>query len=148
MLTPMLAALIQVVGPWFILAVAFEALAVFVEQWGAARSPDEETRRHGALGLLALVLTIVTPGLLLAHGYVTTREAGEALVALVVGAPVAAVLLGSLLGAIVGAVVPAAAPFMRRIALPFDLLAFVLAGFAALPTIQILLQGGNPIAAP
>jgi hypothetical protein len=75
----MLSSLIQVMGPWFLAAIALEAVAVFAEQWGAVRSPDEEVRKHGALALLALVLSLLTPGLLLAHGYITTRTQEQTL---------------------------------------------------------------------
>lgn len=136
----MLGTLIQIVGPWFFLAVAIEALAVLVEQWGAVRSPEEEPRKHNALALLALILTILTPGLLIAHGVITTRGADESFMMLAIGAPIVAVLLGALLGAIAGASVRGAAPLMRKLALPLDLVAFVVAIFAVLSTIQGLIQ--------
>jgi hypothetical protein len=136
----MLGTLIQIVGPWFLLAVALEALAVLVEQWGSARSPDEEPRKHNALALLALVLTILTPGLLIAHGVIATRGADQSLMVLAIGAPIAAVLLGALAGAIVGAAARGAAPLMRKLALPLDLLAFAVTIFAVLTSIQAMIQ--------
>ena len=139
----MLATLIQLVGVWFFVAVALEALAVFTEQWGAARSPDEETRKHGALALIALLFTIITPGLLLAHGYISTRGQDQTNFFLATGAPIAAVLIGALLGAIMGAVANGAAPLMRKLALPLDAIAFAVAVFASLATIQVLIQAAQ-----
>lgn len=136
----MLGTLIQTVGPWFLLAVAIEALAVFVEQWGAARSPDEEPRKHNALALLALFLTILTPGLLIAHGVMTTRGGDQSLMVLAIGAPIVAVLIGALAGAIVGAAAKGAAPTMRKLALPLDVVAFAATIFAVLPSIQSMMQ--------
>lgn len=141
----MLGTLIQIVGPWFLLAVALEALAVFVEQWGSARSPDEEPRKHNALALLGLFLTILTPGLLIAHGVIATQGGDQSLMVLAIGAPIAAVLLGALAGAIVGAAAKGAVPIMRKLALPLDLVAFAVTIFAVLPTIQSIIgavQGG------
>lgn len=139
----MLGTLIQLVGPLFFLAVALEALAVFAEQWGAARSPDEEAPKHGALALLALLFTIITPGLLLAHGYISTQGQDQTYFFLAIGAPIAAVLVGALLGAIMGAVARGAAPLMRKLALPLDAIAFAVAVYATLGTIQTLLQAAQ-----
>ena len=147
----MLETLIQTVGPWFLVAVALEAAAVFVEQCGAARSPDEEPPKHNALALLALVLTLVTPGLLLAHGFLATHDADQTIRVLAMSAPVAAILFGALLGAIVGAVARSAAPTMRKLALPLDLVAFLVTVFAALSSIRMLIeaaQNGGVIVAP
>lgn len=135
----MLGSLIQAVGLWFFVAVALETLAVFAEQWGAARSPDEEKPKHNALALLAFVLTLLTPGLLLAHGYISTQGKDQALLVLAIGAPIAAVLIGALLGAIMGAAVRGAAPLMRKLALPLDIVAFAATIYAALATIQKLI---------
>ena len=139
----MLEALIQIVGPMFLVAVALEMVSVVVEQWGAARSPDEEAPKHNALALLALLLTILTPGLLLAHGYVATHAQDQTLLVIAVGLPVAAVLVGALLGAILGAAVEGAAPLMRRLALPLDLAAFAVTIYATLATIQVLIQAAQ-----
>ncbi|MBX3428966.1 MAG: hypothetical protein KF779_05240 [Hyphomonadaceae bacterium] len=139
----MLGTLIQIVGPMFLVAVALEAVSVFAEQWGAARSPDEEKPKHNALALLAFVLTLLTPGLLLAHGYVATHGQGQSLVLIAVGLPVAAVLVGALLGAIVGAAARGAAPLMRMLALPLDIVAFAAAVYATSETIQILIQAAQ-----
>ncbi len=136
----MLDLLIQTVGPMFFVAVALETVSVLAEQWGAARSPDEDTPKHNALALLALVLTILTPGLLLAHGYVSSHAQDQTLVVIAVGSPIAAVLVGALLGAILGAAVKGAAPLMRKLALPLDIAAFAVTIYAALATIQTLIQ--------
>ncbi|MFN3463772.1 MAG: hypothetical protein ACK4X1_06795 [Terricaulis sp.] len=139
----MLGTLIQLVGVWFFVAVAIEALAVFAEQWGAARSPDEEAPKHGALALVALLFTIITPGLLLAHGYISTQGQDQTYFFLAVGAPIAAVLIGALLGAIMGAVAGGAAPLMRKLALPLDAVAFAVAVYATLTSIQTLFQAAQ-----
>lgn len=147
----MFESLIGIVGIWFFAAVAAEALAVFVEQAGAARSPEEEGPKNGATALLALVLTLLTPGLLLAHGFLATHEQDQTLRVIAMGAPIAAVLLGSLLGAIFGALARPAAPAMRALALPLDLAAFAVTVYATLPSIRLLLeaaQTGGVIATP
>ncbi|MCX7358904.1 MAG: hypothetical protein NT015_12290 [Alphaproteobacteria bacterium] len=139
----MLEALIQIVGPMFLLAIALEMISVMVEQWGAARSPDEEAPKHNALALLALVLTILTPGLLLAHGYVLTHGRDQTLLVIALGLPIAAVLIGALLGAILGAALNGAAPVMRKLALPLDIAAFGVTIYATLATIQALVQAAQ-----
>lgn len=139
----MLEALIQVVGPMFLVAVGLEMVSVLAEQWGAARSPDEEAPKHNALALLALLLTIVTPGLLLAHGYIATHTQDQTLLVIAVGLPVAAVLVGALLGAILGAAVKGATPLMRRLALPLDIAAFAVTIYATLASIEVLVQAAQ-----
>lgn len=139
----MLEALIQIVGPMFLAAVALEAVSVLAEQWGSARSPDEEAPKHGALALLALLLTIVTPGLLLAHGYIATHAGNETLSVIAIGLPIAAVLVGALAGAILGAAARGAAPLMRKLALPLDIAAFAVTIYATLSTIQLLIQAAQ-----
>ncbi len=147
----MLGTLIQTVGLWFLVAVALEAAAVFVEQWGSARSPDEEPQKHNAMALLALVFTLLTPGLLLAHGFLATHDADHTVRVLAMSAPVTAILLGALFGAIVGASARGAAPLMRKLALPLDLMAFLMTVFASLSSIQLLIgaaQNGGIVASP
>lgn len=145
----MFASLVQIAGLWFLVACALEALAVFVEQAGSVRSPDEEDdRKRSASALLAFVLSLLTPGLLLAHGFLTTNGQDQTLRVIAMGLPIAAVLLGALLGAIFGAVAKGLAPAMRKIALPLDLVAFGVAVFAALTSIQTLIgaaQNGGVI---
>jgi hypothetical protein len=144
----MFADLIKIVGVWFLIACVAEALAVFVEQAGAARSPDDETKRGSGVALLSFVASLLTPGLLLAHGFLATHGAEQSLRVLAMGAPIAAVLLGALVGAIAGALLRAAAPAMRTLALPLDLAALAVAIYATLPSIRILLgamQNGGVI---
>ncbi len=135
----MLETLIETVGLWFFMAVALEAAAVFVEQWGAARSPDDDAPKHSALALLALLLTILTPGLLLVHAFMETDGADQTIHAVAMGAPILAVLVGALLGAIAGATARGAAPLMRKLALPLDVVASGAAIFATLTTLQTLI---------
>ena len=135
----MLGTLIQAVGLWFLVAVVLEAAAVFVEQWGAARSPDDEGRKHSALALLGFVLTLLTPGVLLAHAFMATEGGDQSMRVVAMGAVIAAILVGALLGAIVGASARGAAPLMRKLALPLDIVAFAVAIFAALTSIQALI---------
>lgn len=147
----MFASVIQTAGLWFLVAVALEAIAVFVGQAGAARSPDEEAPPRKAGALLALVLSTVTPGLLLTHAFLTTHGGDPMLGIWAMGAPIAAVLGGALLGAILGAATRSAAPTMRKLALPLDLIAFAVTIFAALPSIQTLIaaaQNGGVIGVP
>lgn len=132
----MLGTLIQVVGLWFFVAVALEAAAVVVEQWGAARSPDDDAPKNGALALLSLVLTLATPGLLLIHAFVATQGAEQTLRVIAMGAPILAVLVGALFGAIAGAAARGAAPIMRKLALPLDVVASGVAVFATLSTLK------------
>lgn len=139
----MFASFIQIVGLWFVIAIVLETLAVFVEQIGAARSPEDEAPRHRALSLLAFVLSLGTPSLLIAHGYFATQGEDQTFRILAMGAPIAAVLVGALLGAILGAAVKGAAPLMRKLALPLDIAAVAAAIYAALPTIQMLIQAAQ-----
>ncbi|MGD9980609.1 MAG: hypothetical protein AB7H66_02530 [Hyphomonadaceae bacterium] len=139
----MFATLIQTAGLWFLIACAVEAVAVFAEQAGAARSPEDDAPRNGAVALVAFLLTLITPGLLLAHGFLSTRGHDETLRVMAIGAPIAAVLAGALLGAIFGAAAKAAAPAMRKLALPLDLAALALTVYATLPSIRILIEAAQ-----
>jgi hypothetical protein len=87
-----------------LVAVALEAAAVFVEQWGASRSPDDEARKHGALALLAFVLTLLTPSVLLAHAFFATQAGDQSVRVIAMVAVIVAILAGALVGAILGAV--------------------------------------------
>lgn len=135
----MFASFIEIVGFWFLIAIVLETLAVFVEQIGAARAPEDETHRHRALSLLAFILSVGTPGLLIAHGFFATQGQDQTLRVIAMCAPIAAVLVGALLGAIIGAVAKGLAPFMRKLALPLDVLAFAVTVFAALASIKVLI---------
>jgi hypothetical protein len=139
----MFATLIQSVGVWFLIACAIEALAVFVEQAGAVRSPEEDEPRTRASALIALLLSLITPGLLLAHGFLVTQAQDQTSRVLAMAVPIVAVLAGALLGAIAGAMARAAAPVMRTVAMPFDLMAFGAAIYATLPTIRVLIEAAQ-----
>lgn len=145
----MFESLIQIVGLWFLVACALDAIAVFVEQAGSARSPDEEDgKKRGASALIAFLLSLLTPGLLLAHAILATNGQDQTIRVTAASLPIAAVLLGALLGAIFGAVARGAAPTMRKLALPLDLVAFAVAIFATLASIQVLIgavQNGGVI---
>ena len=146
----MLSALVETCGAAFLAALGLEALAVFVEQAGAARSPEEDDAKRGAGTLALFVAGALTPGLLLAHGFVATNRQ-EDLRIWAMGAPLAAMLGGALLGAVFGAIARAAAPFMRKAALPLDLAALVVAIYATWPSIRVLIdaaQHGGVILTP
>lgn len=138
----MLNAVIAASGLWFVIAIAVQGVAVFFEQAGAARSPDEE-RPHGAAVLFMGASALLTPGVLLAHAYMSTHDVEPTIRIVALGAVIAAVLGGSLLGALVGAIAKGAAPVMRMIALPLSLAALALAIYAALPTIQLLIEAAR-----
>jgi hypothetical protein len=143
--------LIEFVGWWFFAAVAAETVAVFVEQAGSSRSPEEDGPKRGAMAALAFLLSLLTPGLLLAHGFLATHGQDQTLRVIAMALPVAAVLVGALLGAIFGAVVKGAAPLMRKLALPLDIVAFAVTVYAARASIQTLLgaaQTGGVIVTP
>lgn len=138
----MLDAIIRLAGLWFAVAVGLQALAVFFEQAGSARSPEEE-KPHG-LGVLFMgVAALLTPGLLLAHAYFSTHEVDPNLRIAAIGAVIASVLGGALLGALFGAVARGTAAVMRMIALPASLIALAVAIYATLPTIQLLIEAAR-----
>lgn len=143
MIELMLGTLIQVAGVWFLVAVALDALAVLAEQWGAVRSPEEDSPKHGGLALMGFALSVVTPGLLLAHAFLSTHAVDPNIRVLALGLPIAALLVGALSGAILGAGVKAAAPVMRKLALPLGFVAFAVAIYAAAATIQVLIQAAQ-----
>jgi hypothetical protein len=136
--------LIATAGAWFFAACAAQFVAVIIEQAGAARSPEEDGDRKRAVMQTLVLVSFVTIGLLLLHGFFLTAADATART-LVMAAPIAAMLLGSLLGAILGALVRGAAPAMRKLALPVALVALAVTLYAALPTIVALahaLQSG------
>jgi hypothetical protein len=135
----MLGGLINIVGVWFFVAVALETLAVFVEQAGSTRAPEEDAPKRGATAALAFLLSLLTPGLLLAHGFLATHGQDETLRVIAMGLPVAAVLVGALVGAIFSAVAKDAATIMRKLALPLDVVAFAVTVYATLSSILILI---------
>lgn len=133
--------LIATAGLWYFAACVAVFVAMFVEQAGAARSPEEDSERKRGAMLALMLATFATVGLLLLHGYFLTTAADEALRFEIVAAPIAATMPGSLFGAIFGAAARGAAPTMRKLALPFVLVALALTLYAALPTIVALANG-------
>jgi hypothetical protein len=133
--------LIATAGIWYFVACAAAFAAVFVEQAGAARSPDEDSERKGAAALVLMLASLFTPGLLLMHGFFLTAAVDTLLRIWIMAAAVAAILLGSILGAIFGAVARGAAPTMRKLALPLGLAALALTLFATSPSIVALVNG-------
>jgi len=148
----MLADLLATAGLWFLAASGLLGLTVFVEQAGAARSPEEEgERKQGAMGVVLGVLALLTPGLLLAHAFLTTHEAGDMIRVIAIATPIAAVLIGALLGAMFGAMARSAGAALRKVAPVFALITFAVAIFATLPSVRVLLeaaQNGGVIVVP
>ncbi len=131
--------LIATAGLWFFAACAAAFAAVFVEQAGAARSPEEDgERKGGAAALMLMLASLLTPGLLLLHGFFLTAAVDTLQRIWIMAAPVAAILLGSIFGAILGALARGAAPTMRKLALPLAFAALALTLYAASPSIVAL----------
>jgi len=133
--------LIATAGIWFFVACAAAFASVFVEQAGAPRAPEEDGERKGAAALLLMLASLLTPGLLLLHGFHVTAGADTLVRIWLMAAPVAAVLLGSLLGAIAGAIARGAAPTMRKLAAPLAVAALALTLYAASPSLVALVNG-------
>ena len=134
--------LIAIAGLWYFAACAAAFASVFVEQAGAARSPEEDGERTGGAAALLLILaSLLTPGLLLLHGFFLTAAVDTLLRIWVLATPIAAIVLGSMLGGILGATSRNLAPAMRRLALPFGLAALALTLFATSPSIVALANG-------
>jgi hypothetical protein len=134
--------LIAIAGLWFFVACIAAFTSVFVEQAGAARAPDEEgERKHGAIALMLMLISLLTPGLLLLHGFFLTAAVDTLLRIWIMAAPIAAILVGSILGAVLGAVARNTAPVMRKLALPLGLAALALTLFATSPSIVALVNG-------
>ena len=132
--------LIATAGLSYLAACVSVFVAMFIEQAGAARSPEEDSERKRAAMLVLLLATFATVGLLLLHGYFVPAD-NEAWRFGIMATPIAAMMLGSLLGAIFGALARGVAPLMRKLALPFVLVAFALTLYAAAPTIVALADG-------
>jgi hypothetical protein len=130
--------LIATAGVWFFAACFAAFVTVFVEQAGAVRSPEEEGETKRAAAIIAFLASLLTPGLLLLHGFFLTATSDVSLRAILMSTPIAAILLGSLLGAIVGALARGTAPTMRKLALPLSLIALGLTLFATMPSIVAL----------
>jgi hypothetical protein len=135
------AQLIATAGVWYFAACAIAFGSVFVEQAGAARSPEDDGERKGAAALMLMLASLLTPGLLLLHGFFLTAAVDSLLRIWIMAAPVAAIVLGSMFGAILGAVARNAVPAMRKLALPLGLAALALTLFATSPSIVALVNG-------
>jgi hypothetical protein len=146
----MLDTLIAALGALFLVAVALEFVAVFVEQAGAARAPEEEAPRRKSGTLAMMIVSTLTPGLLLVHAFLATRGAQDVQL-LAMATPFIAMIGGALLGAVFGALARGAAPTMRTLAAPAGLIALGVTIYAAWPSIQLLLQAaqnGGVVVAP
>jgi hypothetical protein len=148
----MFASLVDVAGFWFVIACAFQAVVVFVEQAGAARSPEEEKPR-GGFGAFAIgAAALLAPGLLLMHGFFRTELGpNEAFRVLALGAPIGASIVGALLGSIFGSIARGAVPAMRAVAPWFAVIGLILAVYATLPSIVALIgaiQNGGVMILP
>ena len=132
--------LIATAGVWFFAACAAQFVAVIVEQAGAARSPEEDGDRGRAVMQALVLVSFLTVGLLLLHGFFLTAAEATARTAIMT-TPIAAMLLGSLLGAIFGALARGAAPALRKIALPIAIVALGVTLFAVSPSIVALVNG-------
>ena len=135
----MLEELIATAGVWFFAACGAVFAAMFVEQAGAARSPEEDSERKRSAMLVLMLASLLAPGLLLLHSFYLTADDPSPRVALMAVA-IAATLLGSMTGAVFGALTRGAAPTMRKLALPLVLVALALATYAALPSIVALVH--------
>jgi hypothetical protein len=148
----MFASLVATAGLWFVVACAFQAVAVFVEQAGAARSPEDDKPHAGFAGFVAGAAALLAPGLLLMHGYFVTEGAADPTMRmLALGAPIAACIAGALVGAIFGAIASGATPFMRMIAPWFAMLGLMVAAYAAMASISALVaatQNGGVLVLP
>jgi hypothetical protein len=137
----MLDILAQATGILFLFAVAAEFIAVFFEQAGAARKRDEEAKSGGLPALALMVVTTLTPALLLLHGYLSTMAPHwRAALPAAVAAPILAVIVGAILGRIVGTASQAAARILHGVALPAAVAAFVLTIYAAWPSVGALIE--------
>lgn len=85
--------------------------------------------------------SLLTPGLLLVHGFFLTAAVDTLLRIWIMAAPISAILLGSIMGAIFGAFARDAAPVMRKLAMPLGLIALAVTLFATSPSVVALLNG-------
>jgi len=129
----------NVMGPLFVTAVAALALGVFVEQAGAALrfTPDEKPPE--GLGAFALmVVTALSPGLLLVHAFIVTMSAPDGARAAAMGLVIAAVIVGAIAGRLAGGAWQSGARFMRAAALPVNVVALLLAVYTSRPSLAAL----------
>jgi hypothetical protein len=123
---------------WFFAAAAAEFLAAVAEQAGAARSPEEERPRGGFGAFAAAVATLLTPGLLLLHGFLLTLGGDQGVRVWLMAAPMAAMIGGALVGAILGALARPLAPAMRTAGMWLAVVALALAVYATTPSIALI----------
>ena len=134
----MLDSFLGVLGPGLAAALVLLALTVFVEQAGAARSPEEDGHRTKLSATALWAANVLTPALLLGHAWIAT-SAREELRLEAMLAPIAAMFGGALLGAMFGAMARGAAPVMRKTALPLALVTLAVTVYAASPSAMALI---------
>ncbi|MGE0595116.1 MAG: hypothetical protein AB7P07_02020 [Hyphomonadaceae bacterium] len=138
----------EIAGSLFLVALGLEFAAVFAEQAGGVRKAGEEKPRPGFAAMVLMILATVTPGLLLAHAFVTTMDVHDQVRIWAIGGVIAAVVAGALLGMAAGLFGgEGVSRAMRALSLPLNLAAFGLAVFVARTSINQLidmLQNGAP----
>ncbi len=133
----MIVTFIQIVGLWFLAAIALELFAVYAEQAGAARKAEE--RGQSGFGAFALmILTTLTPALLFLHAFFLTHGAPSMIRVAAIGLVTASVIFGAIVGRLVGMGWEDGARVMRTLALPLGLAAFVLAIYVTRPSLIAL----------
>jgi hypothetical protein len=147
----MIDALVGTTGPWFLAAITLEFLAVAAEQMGAAwKPPGEEKRGEGFGGFALLVVTTLTPAMLLVHGFFLTVDGAQATRVAALGLVIGAVLVGAIGGRSLGAGWQGGARTARGLTLPLGLAAFALAIYVTHPSLGALvdLASGRAIQLP
>jgi hypothetical protein len=133
----MLPALLQTVGPWFLVAAALAFLATAVEQAAAPRSPEDDHART-PLDRLCWLASLITIALLLWRGATASVDGAPTLRIWLIGLPVVAAIGGALLGSVVGAVVRLASRPATLTAMGLSVCALAAALAASMPQIQTL----------
>ncbi len=141
------AALVQAVGVWFLVAVALEFAACYSEQMAAAYKPPEaEEKRGEGFGAFALmVVTTLTPAMLFVHAFFTTAGSVDAMQwsqvrIWALTSIVAAILVGAIAGRLVGSAWQGGARIARTLALPLGLAAFIFTIYATRPAMEALIE--------
>lgn len=128
--------LTPLVGTFFLIATGAQALGVYVEQAGAAVRFARDQKPPESLGSFALmVVTTMSPALLLLHAYFMTVPAPGQPRVLAISLVIASVIVGAIVGRLVGMAWQSGARFMRGAALPINIAALVLAIYATRPTL-------------
>ena len=99
----MFASLIQIVGLWFLVASRSKRRRCLSSKRAQRVRPTTKPRRTARSRCIAFLLTLLTPGLLLAHGFLADAGRDQTIRVIAMGVPIAAILLGALFGAIFGA---------------------------------------------